>query len=104
MIGIADAMRDSPDMAGDLFAASLTRHAVDLPYKAGSTIGITERCASHPKGQVIRTQRHSNDATLTCLIYGRQQRTGGIADAMHDSPDMAGGIFALLICLISQVA
>ena len=42
MIGIAEAMRNSPDMAGDLFAASLTRRAVDLPYKAGSIMGIAD--------------------------------------------------------------
>ena len=62
-------MRDSPDMAGEVFAASFTRRTVDLPYMVGSINGIAERCAIHLIWQVIRTQRHSYDATLICLVW-----------------------------------
>ena len=41
-MGIADAMREKPAMAGDTHAASLTRRAVDLPHKAGSIMGIAD--------------------------------------------------------------
>ena len=42
MTCIADAMCDIPEVTGDTHAASITRRAVDLPYKAGSIIGIAD--------------------------------------------------------------
>jgi hypothetical protein len=49
MIGIADAVRDSPEMPGNTYAASFTRRAVDLPYMAGSMIGIAHAMRDSPE-------------------------------------------------------
>ena len=49
MIGIADAVRDSPEMPGNTYAASFTRRAVDLPYMAGNMIGIADAMRDSPE-------------------------------------------------------
>ena len=49
MIGIADAVRDSPEMPGNTYAASFTRRAADLPYMAGSMIGIAHAMRDSPE-------------------------------------------------------
>ena len=60
MIDIADAMHESPDMAGDAFAASLTRRTVDLPYMAGSIKSIADVMRDSPDWKVnIRSVTHT---------------------------------------------
>jgi hypothetical protein len=74
-------MCDSPDMAGDLFAASLTRRAVDLPYKAGSIMGIADAMREKP---AMAGDTHA--ASLTRRAVDLPHKAGsimGIADAMR---------------------
>jgi hypothetical protein len=54
MLCIADAMRDTPDMAGDIYEASLTQRAAELPYMAGSIVCIADAMRNTPEmAQVI---------------------------------------------------
>jgi hypothetical protein len=91
IVGIADAMRHTPDMAGDTHAASLERRNANLPYVASNMAGIAERCTNHLIWQVIHTQRHSRRNVDLPYMAGNMI---DIADAMHESPDMAGDAFA----------
>ena len=90
-MGIADAMRHTPDIAGDTHAASLERRNANLPYVASNMAGIAERCTNHLIWQVIHTQRHSRRNVDLPYMAGNMI---DIADAMHESPDMAGDAFA----------
>ena len=53
-------MHEPPDMAGDAFAASLTRRTVDLPYMAGSIKSIADVMRDSPDWKVnIRSVTHT---------------------------------------------
>jgi hypothetical protein len=72
LIGIADAMRDSPEMTGDTYTASPTRRAVDLPYMAGSITGIADATRDSPRKWQLNCYTRSVTRMTRCqpAIYG----------------------------------